>query len=526
MPTCSYRPAAQLRQALLDGAELALIDVREEADFARSHPLFAANLPLSKLELDIFRRVPRLTTPITVYDGGEGLAERAVERLLSWGYEDVALLEGGLPGWQRSGGELFQDVNSPSKAFGELVESERHTPSLSAGEVKALLDSPQEVVVVDARRFDEYHTMNIPGSISVPGGELALRIEGLIPSSQATVIVNCAGRTRSIIGTQSLRNAGLPNPVYALRNGTIGWTLAGFDLERGQQRRYDADFRVPAERAATVRQLAERAGVAFIDSPTLQRWLRQPARTTYLFDVRSPEEYAAGHLPQSVSAPGGQLVQETDHFASVRGARIVLVADDAIRAPITASWLAQMGWEVAVLRDARAEDFSERSTPAGRVPPGPQAEEISAQQLAEQLREPGTVVLDFTTSANYVARHIPGAYWLIRSQLRQALEVIPSAERYVVTCGSSLLARYAVPEVAALTGKPVRLLSGGTLAWIDAGLALEHGETHLATPRSDRYQRPYEGTDNSPAAMQAYLDWEFGLVEQLKRDGTHGFKVL
>lgn len=136
------------------------------------------------------------------------------------------------------------------------------------------------------------------------------------------------------------------------------------------------------------------------------------------------------------------------------------------------------------------------------------------------------MVLDFTTSANYVARHIPGAYWLVRSQLRQALEVIPQGERYVVTCGSSLLARYAVPEVAALTGKPVQLLSGGTLAWIDAGLALEHGETHLATPRSDRYQRPYEGTDNSPAAMQAYLDWEFGLVEQLARDGTHGFTVL
>lgn len=460
MPICSYRPTAQLRQALLDGAELALIDVREEADFARSHPLFAANLPLSKLELDIFRRVPRLTTPITVYDGGEGLAERAVERLQSWGYQDVALLEGGLSGWQRS------------------------------------------------------------------GGELALRIEGLIPSPQATVIVNCAGRTRSIIGTQSLRNAGLPNPVYALRNGTIGWTLAGLDLERGQQRRYDADFRASVERATAVRQLAERAGVAFIDTATLQRWLRQPARTTYLFDVRSPEEYAAGHLPLSVSAPGGQLVQETDHFASVRGARIVLIADDAIRAPITASWLAQMGWEVAVLNDARPEDFSERGTPAAKVPPGPQAEEISPRQLAEQLRVPGTVVLDFTTSANYVARHIPGAYWLVRSQLRQALEVIPQGERYVVTCGSSLLARYAVPEVAALTGKQVQLLSGGTLAWIDAGLALEHGETHLATPRSDRYQRPYEGTDNSPAAMQAYLDWEFGLVEQLARDGTHGFKVL
>ncbi|HHG8772973.1 TPA: rhodanese-like domain-containing protein, partial [Raoultella planticola] len=143
-----------------------------------------------------------------------------------------------------------------------------------------------------------------------------------------------------------------------------------------------------------------------------------------------------------------------------------------------------------------------------------------------RLREPGTVVLDFTTSANYVARHIPGAWWLVRSQLKQALEVIPPASRYVLTCGSSLLARYAVTEVAALTGKPVQLLRGGTAAWIAAELPLEHGATHLATARSDRYRRPYEGTDNSREAMQAYLDWEFGLVAQLERDGTHGFTVL
>ena len=123
------------------------------------------------------------------------------------------------------------------------------------------------------------------------------------------------------------------------------------------------------------------------------------------------------------------------------------------------------------------------------------------------------MVLDFTTSANFVARHIPGAWWLTRSQLRQALEAIPPAQRYVVTCGSSLLARYAVPEVAALTGKPVQLLTGGTLAWI-------------AVERRDRYRRPYEGTDNSAEAMQAYLEWEYGLVDQLARDGTHGFRVL
>ena len=78
--------------------------------------------------------------------------------------------------------------------------------------------------------------MSIPTGISVPGAELVLRARELAPRPETTLIVNCAGRTRSIIGTQSLVNAGIPNPVYALRNGTIGWTLAGQELEHGRSR--------------------------------------------------------------------------------------------------------------------------------------------------------------------------------------------------------------------------------------------------------------------------------------------------
>lgn len=522
----TYRRYAELRQALLDKQELALIDVREEADFAQNHPLFAANIPLSKLELEIYRRVPRRDTPITVYDNGEGLAALAVARLQRWGYRDVALLSGGLHGWQADGGELFQDVNAPSKAFGELVESVNHTPSLSAQEVQALIDKQQDIVIVDARRFDEYQTMNIPGSISVPGAELALRVEGLTRTPKTQIVVNCAGRTRSIIGAQSLINAGINQPIVALRNGTIGWTLAGQKLEHQQQRRYDESYRASPRRYQQVNALAKRAGVQFIDDATLQRWRQQLSRTTYLFDVRSPEEYAKGHLAGSLSAPGGQLVQETDHFASVRGARIVLIDDDGLRAAITASWLAQMNWEVAVLNAPSTLPFTATGHPAAEVPPALPADEITPAQLATLLVENDTVVLDFTTSANYVARHIPGAHWVIRAQLRQALANIPAASRYVLTCGSSLLARYAVAEVAAITGKPVQLLAGGTQAWIAEGRELESGETHLSVPRSDRYRRPYEGNDNPASAMQAYLEWEYGLVAQLEKDGTHGFQVL
>ena len=527
MTTVSTRSFAQIRQALLDHEEVALIDVREEAPFAEAPPLFAANIPLSKLELEVYSRIPRRDTQVTLYDNDEGLANRAAVRLVALGYTQVSLLEDGLDGWRQAGGELFIDVNVPSKAFGELVESERHTPSLAAEDVQALLDSQADVVVLDARRFDEYQTMSIPTGISVPGAELVLRARELAPDPATRIIVNCAGRTRSIIGTQSLINAGVANPVSALRNGTIGWTLAGQKLAHGQSRRFAPTAEEHRQIAARdARRVADKARVGRASLADLQRWQQEPTRTTSLFDVRTPEEFEVGHLPGARSTPGGQLVQETDHVASVRGARLVLADDDGVRANMSASWLAQLGWEVHVLDDLQPAHFSEKGAWVAPVPAPPQAELISPHTLADWLAHGDTVVLDFTASANYVKRHIPGAWWVLRAQLPQALAKVPTTERYVLTCGSSQLARLAVADVQALTGKQVFLLQGGTAAWINAQLPLEEGETHLASPRIDRYRRPYEGTDNPKEAMQAYLDWEFGLVDQLARDGTHGFYVI
>lgn len=521
------RSFAEIRQALLQHTEVALIDVREEAPFAEGHPLFAANIPLSRLELEVYARVPRLDTPITLYDDGEGLAERATERLQALGYRNVAVLQGQLAGWRAAGGELFRDVNVPSKAFGELVEHQRQTPSLSAQQVQALLEQKADLVILDARRFDEYQTMSIPSGINVPGGELVLRVRDLVPSSATQIVVNCAGRTRSIIGTQSLINAGLPNPIAALRNGTIGWTLAEQQLEHGQSRRFgkvsQENNRLAAQAA---RLVADRAGVGRATLQQLADWQADLGRTTYLFDVRTPEEYERGHLPGSRSTPGGQLVQETDHFASVRGARILLVDDDGVRANMAASWLAQLGWQAYVLDAVPQDALHEQGSWLPPLPALPQVEEISPQTLQQWLHAGDTLVINLTSSANHVKQHIPGSYWAIRAQLAQALEGLPLVARYVLTCGSGLLARFAVAELQALTGKPVVLLAGGNGAWFASGLPGESGEQRLAVARSDSYRRPYEGTDNSRDAIQNYLDWEFGLIEQLKRDGTHGFKVL
>ena len=525
---------AQVRNYLLLKTEIALIDVREEDPYAQSHPLFACNLPLGRIETDAYRRIPRRDTLLVIYDNSEGLALRSANTLKRMGYTRITLLEGGLSGWAASGAELFRDVNVPSKAFGEWVETFKRTPSLPASEVKALLDQKADVVVLDARRFDEYQTMSIPGAISVPGAELALRVRSIAPKATTRIVVNCAGRTRSIIGAQSLVNAGIPNPVCALRNGTIGWMLEGQELVKGAQLKFpETDPADLAKAQASALALAFRSSIKRIDLKDYEEFIKQVDRTTYLFDVRTPEEYAVSHLKGALSAPGGQLVQETDHNAPVRGARIVLYDTDGVRAYMTGSWLVQLGWEVCVIKNltladltpvAEITDFTELPAPLGEI------EEATPAQVKEWIanRTNLTLVIDVGDSAQYVKRHIPGAWWLLRSQMQQDFSRVHKANRYVLTCTDGKASRYAVEELKQLVrpGVQVMWLKGGNAAWIEQGFSTQQGESYVVSPRIDRYRRPYEGTQNPVQAMQAYLDWEYGLVDQLKRDGTHGFKVI
>jgi rhodanese-related sulfurtransferase len=523
--------AGDVRRALRDRVEIALLDVRPEARFAAGHPLFAASFPLGRLEAEVYSRLPRRSVPVVVYGEGPGDAAAAARRLGQLGYEQVSLLAGGLDGWAASGGELFTDVNTPSKAFGELVEAAAGTPAVDAGDLRARLDERADIVVLDARRFEEYQVMSIPTATSVPGAELVLRARALAPDPATTVVVNCAGRTRSIIGTQSLINAGLPNQVVALRNGTMGWALAGLTLDHGQRRR-PPDIPAPAARRAqaAARSVADRAGARRITPADLAAALDDGGRTVYRFDVRTPEEYAAGHRPGFRPAPGGQLVQETDWFAPVRGAVIVLDGDDGGRAEMTASWLAQMGWAVAVLDAGPGPaETGERTPPRPEPPRVPLA---SAAQADDWLRAGQARVVDVGPSPRYRAGHLPGAAWALRADLYADLRAGPRAQpgRLVLTSPDGYLAAFAAAEVAEAAtgpdGAEVLALDGGTDGWARSGRPLESGPAELLSPEVDVYRRPYEGTAADPAAMRAYLDWEHGLVAQLERDRTHHFRVL
>ena len=519
-----------VRDKLLHREEIALLDIREEARHAEAHPLFAAQFSLTRLEVDAFTRLPNRSVAIVTLDDGEGLAETAAQRLIKLGYTNVRCFDGGIQAWAAAGGELFRDVNVPSKSFGEFVEAHRHTPSLSAEEVQTLLETDDNVVVVDVRRFDEYQTMSIPRGVSVPGAELVMRVPELASDPSTRVIVNCAGRTRSIIGTQSLINAGLPNPVCALRNGTIGWTLAGQALDRGASRQFPQPsaetLRIANERA---RRVADRAGVKRCNLSEALSWRSDPGRTTYFFDPRTAQEYEQGHLPGFQWAPGGQLVQETEMMAPVRGARIVLADELGPRANMTASWLAQMAWDVVVIDGLSQRDLTERGSWRPSSPPLPDVRWVSPGECDRRLADTSpAMVVDFSPHAQYVQAHLPGACWAMRSNLDEALTDMSTVRLLIITAAEDAIAAYCAHELQAMLPAEVelRVLKGGLTAWKAAGKPVQEGVTRLLSPAIDRYRRPYEGTAVTPEAMQAYLDWEFGLVEQLRRDGSHHFRVI
>jgi rhodanese-related sulfurtransferase len=160
--------ARTLKTWLADGQEIALLDVSEPGQHGQAHPLFAAPLPYSRFEIGLPQLAPNAAARSVLIDEGDGVAVRAAARAEAMGYENVHVLTGGKEAWREAGYMLYAGVNVPSKAFGELVERERRTPSISAQAVHAMCAAKENLVIVDGRPFAEYAKMHIPGGICCP----------------------------------------------------------------------------------------------------------------------------------------------------------------------------------------------------------------------------------------------------------------------------------------------------------------------------------------------------------------------
>jgi rhodanese-related sulfurtransferase len=504
--------APTLKAWLSDGREIALLDVREHGQYGMGHLFFAVPLPYSRFELGLGALAPNKSVRLVLCDGGDGVAVRAAARAAALGYSCVCVLEGGVEAWAAAGYTVYAGVNVPSKVFGEIVEHQRHTPRISARDLEAMRERGDNFVIVDGRPWAEYRKMSIPGGICCPNGELALRIRDIAPDPGTKIVVNCAGRTRSIIGAQTLIDFGVPNPVFALENGTQGWFLAGLELAHNADRRYGKARAEGGEQRSQAQRFAIMCDAPSVSPASARAWLGDAIRTTYFFDVRTAEEFAADGLTGFVHAPGGQLVQATDQWVGVKGARIVLCDGEEVRAPVIAGWLRQLGHEAYWLGDpATAASLDWRRSDVGvelRMPPP-----VPVDEAAAALRAGTATVLDLRPGMAYRNGHIGGAVWSIRPRIGA---MRPPAGTIVLVADEQAVAALAQLDLVEAGSKDVRLIAGGYDAWRAAGLPTEASPDRPADAECIDFLFFTHGRhDGNAEAARQYLAWETGLLAQL-----------
>jgi len=512
-----------LQKWLQDKQEIALFDIREAGQFGEGHLFFAVPLPYSRLEIDVFRLAPRQNVRLVLVDEGDGLSEKAARLLAGLGYTSVHILADGVRGWAAAGYTLFKGVNVPSKTFGELVEHAYATPHISAGELNAWRNAGKKFALLDGRTVEEHRKMTIPGSVSCPNGELAYRIRTLVDDETTPIVINCAGRTRSILGAQTLRNLDLHNPVVALENGTQGWYLAGLQLEHDSDERYsDVVPEDLSQERAAAESLRRRFNIPALTRGQAQAWVDDKEKTTFVFDIRTESEFAGRTLPGAAHAPGGQLIQATDQYLGVRNSRLILLDHEQVRAPVVASWLYQLGFEVAILESGIET--------ALRLPVTNRAHQAIASahitDVARQLEQGTALLIDIRSSAAYRREHIAGSRWSIRPRLASLLASLPVPPATVVLIAESA-------SLAALAAQDLRDAGVSQVEWAEglstfkaAGFPVRsYGALPADADRIDYLFFVHDRHEGNREAAEQYLAWETALIGQCRHDELNAFRI-
>ncbi len=508
--------------------EVALLDIREHGQYGEGHPFLSVHCPYSTLETEIIRLVPHVHAEIILMDDGDGLAERSADLLRAMGYTRVDWMQGGAPAWAAAGFTHFKGVNLPSKTLGELVEHRDHPTMMTPSELHDWMQQGKSFALFDCRPPNEYAKMTLPTAQCVPNGELAHRVGELVKDSSLPIVITCAGRTRGLIGWSGLATLKLPNPIYAIENGTQGWALAGHTLQRDNPKPTMPSLTPEAIAISRTRakQLMAEHGLEEIDPPALMTLAQDAGRCLFLVDVRSEEEYATDHLPGAQHAWSGQIVQATDLTAGIRRARIVLSDDTGLRAALAAIWLKTLGYEPLILRKTASTDL-----PAdwrAFAPQGPQTKvlpTLSAQDAHRLLVSGQAVLLDFRGSQAFRKQHAAGARWACRARLGRN-PGLPQGQSVLMLHDDPVQAACIAQDCERAGLSVMGLIEGGMTAWLQAGLDTE--SSPHSPPDEDCIDFLFfvhDRHDGNLESARRYLEWETGLIAQLDAQEQASFRL-
>jgi len=538
VPTLEVPELLALRAAAeRDRTEFALFDVREAGEAHRGHVFGASFLPRRQIELRIAELVPRRDTPIVLIDSGDGdtRAARAAHTLAALGYTAVRVLAGGLHAWLEGGQSLSEGSNVPSKLFGEEIHEGEQVPRVPPQELRRWQQEARPHLVLDIRSPGEYARSHIPGARGAYGTELALLAADL-RAADTPVLVHCSGRTRSIIACATLRALGV-DKAYALENGTMGWQLAGYELERTA----DAGVLAHTARSAAAgeseaRSLALSVGAQALPRTQFETWMHERAagRTNlYPIDVRQVDQYVSGHIAGTIAVPGGLAIQRADEFVPVRAARIVFIDQIEARAWLAAWWFRRMGFTQVFVLEGGLEAWAKaggalesgrgRTAPAGWLQAQRVARSVTPAELHPQLAE--ALIVNVDTSRQFAQAHLPASLWIPYGNLEERIAAMGVAERkqLVLSCRDGTLSTLAAANLARDGYVDARVLAGGVESWKHAGFAVESGAPSEARHVEDLVTQPY---DAGREGMERYLAWEQQLTARHAQARAHEQKAM
>ena len=524
----SVEPPA-LKALLASDTLHACIDVRERGEFAAAQIAGTSPVNRGALELRLPAMVPDRRVPVVVCcDDGRrsGLAAATLGRM---GYDDVKVLEGGLDEWQRQGLPVRSGWGVHGKEYGERVAHGGEVTHVSAEELAARRKSGEDVVVVDVRSREEYLRGHVPDTYHIPGGNLLLDAPRLPLAEDTTLVVSCAGRTRGILGAKLLHDNGFTN-VYALENGVMGWFLAGGEIATGTGK--EVPDTASANRSARIRAATEAlAGRVRVRRRALDdfRAVHESGDTSYLLDVRLPEEYEAGHIPRSISLPLGQTALAHENFLAVRTAPVLVVSDDDLRPVWAAALLHDLGFRDVAILDGGLREWQAGGLALEHGNPQPAVFGLDDARAGTTFIDPpelhafvesSALALDVRSIGEYGFAHIPGTRWLPRGRLELDIErTAPDKARpLALVCDNGVRSTLAGHTLRQLGYGDVRVLRGGSRAWQDGGRSLVDGleGTGVSTEdaQADFGHSVWTGAlGKSREDMERYLSWEIDLVK-------------
>ena len=316
---------------------ISFLDIRERKQYVHGFAFGSVNCPFSKFKYLIKELVPDLNTNLILIGVKNNNQTNQIQKILTkFRYCRSYIIKGDYKNWKKHKFPLWAGEYTFSKAFGEWIEITSNIKNLYAKELNKIHKKNHNYLQIDARPKKEFEKFSLPQSVQCSGGELPCYINNK-ENLKKNYIVHCAGRTRSIIAYQTLKDFDFENKKYVLNGGTQNWVLNGYD------RKFKNKSKIKSTKINYKDDLKLANSVAKkFNIPSTQ--IKSKQANSYNFQINS-EIKNFKKIPGWKQVNATTLIQSTDKFISSTNTKVLIFSHIPSSAVFTVIWLRRMGYQ-------------------------------------------------------------------------------------------------------------------------------------------------------------------------------------